>query len=46
MVYLIDGVRVPLKTWKSRKIWGEWPGAYFSCYTPPPKLERRDSRGR
>jgi hypothetical protein len=28
-MYLIDGVRVSQRTWKQRRIWGEYVGADF-----------------
>jgi hypothetical protein len=31
-IYLIDGIKVPIKTWKSRQIWGESAGAWFTFY--------------
>jgi len=39
MVYMIDGVSVPKKTWEARQIWGEYAGAKFSVYEPAPKRE-------
>lgn len=45
-MYLIDGVRVPIKTWKSRQIWGEAVGAWFTRFSPVVRPVRRDSRDR
>ena len=36
-VYLIDGVRVPKRTWEARQQFGEYVGALFTTHALVPK---------
>lgn len=44
IIYLIDGVRVPKRTYERRQLFGEHSGARFFSYEPVIERPRKPTR--